>query len=256
MGFGAVEAVGLIGICCMSVVLSIGDARLLPGTPRIVAPIFRGGIPESELRAFARQGGDIAEIRLDLAGAETPGAAADLARAVGAVFPVIVTARAAFEGGRWKGDESARLAALAAALEFADAVDIELAAEAIRARAVDAAHAGGKRVIMSRHNFGGTDSRAALEEALQNARDHGADIFKIACAVADKSDAARMLDFVRERRDEFPLIATAMGEGDIARRTRLELARNGSLIAFAAADGASAPGQQTLAETVAALRGD
>ena len=50
-------------------------------------------------------------------------------------------------------------------------------------------------------------------------------------------------------------MATAMGESEIARNARLDLARSGSLIAFASADGESAPGQWTLAETVAALRG-
>ena len=49
-------------------------------------------------------------------------------------------------------------------------------------------------------------------------------------------------------------MATAMGENETARNARLDLARSGSLIAFAAADGESAPGQWTLAETVAALR--
>ena len=228
----------------------IAGLLLSPESPRVAAPFCRKVSPDA-LRDFARAGMDIAEIRLDLAGTESPQAASDLARSFRGV-PMIATARAGFEGGAWKGDESSRCAALLAALEFADAVDIELAAEGILSSVVAAARERGKAVIISRHNFSGMDSPERMSSALSQAREEGADIFKIACAVGDESEAETLLEFVRKNKS-FPLIATAMGENPIARRTRLELARNGSVIAFASVDGKSAPGQLTLSETLKLL---
>ena len=231
----------------------IAGLLLSPESPRVAAPFCRKVSPDA-LRDFARTGMDIAEIRLDLAGAESPQAASDLARSFRGV-PTIATARAGFEGGAWKGDEFSRRDALLAALEFADAVDIELAAEGILSSVVAAARGVGgvgKTVIISRHNFSGMDSPERMSSALSQAREEGADIFKIACAVGDESDAETLLEFVRKNKS-FPLIATAMGENPIARRARLDLARNGSVIAFASADGKSAPGQLTLSETLKLL---
>ena len=234
----------------------IGDLALSPRTPRIVAPFFRR-VESGVLRELRGSGLDAAEIRLDMAGCETPDAAADFLRGfVGAGLPLIVTARSAREGGEWRGGEDARLEVLIRALEFADAVDVELNSAGVMSDMIWRIRTSDKTALVSCHNFSGTDSRREMEDLLDYARHGGAHIFKIACVVRDESESARMLDFVRKHCDEFPLIATAMGEGDIARRTRLELAQNGSLVAFASADGASAPGQWTLAETVAALRKD
>ena len=237
--------------------LRIGGLDLSPLTPRVIAPIFRNA-SESEAREFVRQGMEIAEICLDLAGAETPKEAEAFVRSFLAgidCIPVVLTARANFEGGKWKGSEASRLAAMVSALQLADAVDIELAANQILPDVVKAAHEAEKIVIISRHNCSGMDSHDQMVSALQKARNMGADMFKIACQVENELDAECILHFVRAYRDEFPLIATAMGDNKIARRTRLDLARNGSVLAFASAHGCSASGQWTLAETVAALRG-
>ena len=235
--------------------VKIGGLALRPDRPAVVVPLFRAASGEA-LEVLQRDGMDAAEIRLDMAGAQTPDAAAALLESfAGRGVPLIATARAAFEGGEWRGDENTRRDVLLRALDFADAVDIELASGEIAREVVSATKARGGAAIVSRHNFSAMDSRGQMDFALKEARALGADLFKIACATADESDAECILDFVRSHSGDFPLIATAMGEGAVARRTRLDLAREGSLIAFAAAEGASAPGQWTLAETVAALRG-
>ena len=243
--------------------IRLGGLELHSGRAAIAVPFFRA-LPEERLRALRGDGMEVAEIRLDLAGVADAASAAELIRAFAkAGVPLIATARVESEGGKWGGkrggggggDESLRRDVLLAALEFADAADIELSAAGILPEVVSAARRLGKLAVISRHNFAGTDSRARMESALRAARDSGADIFKMACAVSDESDSQRMLEFLRANRDGFPLIATAMGEGDSARNARLALARSGSVLAFAAADGPSAPGQMTLAETVAALRG-
>ena len=235
--------------------IRIGGLTLRPGLPRIAVPLFRKLTPDA-FRALRDSGMDIAEIRLDMSGAQTPREAAELTGAfAGAGVPLIATARSALEGGRWTGDEKSRRDVLLAALEFADAADVELSSGDALPEVVSAARKGGKVAIVSRHNFSGMDSRDEMERALAGARKAGADIFKVACLAENEADSETILDFVRAHCGDFPLMATAMGESEAARNARLDLARSGSLIAFAAADGESAPGQWTLAETVAALRG-
>ena len=235
--------------------IRIGGLTLRPGLPRIAVPLFRKLTPDA-FRALRDSGMDIAEIRLDMSGAQTPRGAAELTGAfAGAGVPLIATARSALEGGRWTGDEKSRRDVLLAALEFADAADVELSSGDALPEVVSAARKGGKVAIVSRHNFSGMDSRDEMERALAGARKAGADIFKVACLAENEADSETILDFVRAHCGDFPLMATAMGENEIARNARLDLARSGSLIAFAAADGESAPGQWTLAETVASLRG-
>ena len=242
--------------------IRIGGLNLRPGSPRVAVPFFRKITPDA-FRALRDSGMDIAEIRLDMSAAQTPAAAAELLGAFAgmagedreAKVPLIATARSVLEGGRWTGDEKSRRDVLLSALEFADAADVELSSGGVASEVVAAARNENKIAIVSRHNFSGMDSRDEMERALRKARDAGADIFKIACVAEDEADSETILDFVRTRCDAFPLMATAMGENETARRTRLDLARSGSLIAFAAADGESAPGQWTLAETVSALRG-
>ena len=238
--------------------IRIGGLTLRPGLPRVAVPLFRKLTPDA-FRALRDSGMDIAEIRLDMSGAQTPREAAELTGAFagmdGAKVPLIATARSALEGGRWTGDEKSRRDVLLAALEFADAADVELSSGDALPEVVSAARKGGKVAIVSRHNFSGMDSRDEMECALQNARKAGADIFKVACLAENEADSETILDFVRTHCGDFPLMATAMGESEAARNARLDLARSGSLIAFAAADGESAPGQWTLAETVASLRG-
>ena len=235
--------------------IRIGGLTLRPELPRIAVPLFRKLTPDA-FRALRDSGMDIAEIRLDMSGAQTPREAAELTGAfAGAGVPLIATARSALEGGRWTGDEKSRRDVLLAALEFADAADVELSSGDALPEVVSAARKGGKVAIVSRHNFSGMDSRDEMERALEDARKAGADIFKVACLAENEADSETILDFVRTHCGDFPLMATAMGESEAARNARLDLARSGSLIAFAAADGESAPGQWTLAETVASLRG-
>ena len=234
--------------------IRIGGLTLRPGLPRVAVPLFRKLTPDA-FRALRDSGMDIAEIRLDMSGAQTPREAAELTGAfAGAGVPLIATARSALEGGRWTGDEKSRRDVLLAALEFADAADVELSSGDALPEVVSAARKGGKVAIVSRHNFSGMDSRDEMERALAGARKAGADIFKVACLAENEAESETILDFVRAHCHDFPLMATAMGESDAARNARLDLARSGSLIAFAAADGESAPGQWTLAETVASLR--
>src|SRR5690242_9436921 len=91
---------------------------------------------------------DLVELRLDLMDRPDPDAAL-----AGRTRPVVVTCRAAWEGGRFQGSEVERLAILARALELgADYVDLEWKAAAALAGWPADVRA---RVVLSHHDFAG-----------------------------------------------------------------------------------------------------
>ena len=145
--------------------IRIGGLTLRPGLPRIAVPLFRKLTPDA-FRALRDSGMDIAEIRLDMSGAQTPREAAELTGAfAGAGVPLIATARSALEGGRWTGDEKSRRDVLLAALEFADAADVELSSgDAL----LSAARKGGKVGLFRATTF--PVSRDEMESACKVAK--------------------------------------------------------------------------------------
>ena len=92
--------------------------------------------------------------------------------------PVIATNRLATEGGRWQGDEAARLALLAAALNLGvTCLDVEVAATELRREVW--ARRGKTRLILSWHDFAGTPDAARLEAILDKMLAAEADVVKL-----------------------------------------------------------------------------
>ncbi len=206
------------------------------------------------MQKLRARGLEIAEVRLDLARAQTPSAAAVLAEKF-CEMPAVATLRAAGEGGKWRGTSRARCAILKAALPFVCAADIECAAR--EAKTVAAmARAAGKTVIFSRHNLSGADSPGEMRALAEKVFSGGEKniVLKIACRIRAVSEYRAMAEFLREWRS-FPIVVIGIGESEIARASRRSFPRLGSKIAFAAVAGKSAPGQLSLAETVLACRG-
>ena len=137
----------------------------------------------------AAQGADIVEVRLDTA--ERPEPAAALA---GRKCPIIVTCRAAWEGGFFGGSEEERRRileqALAAGAEF---VDVEARAEfapcLIRARR-------GRGIILSWHDFERTPSDLASRAAAMRAT--GAEVVKMATTAHKLEDLVALMRVARD----------------------------------------------------------
>ena len=105
--------------------------------------------------------------------------------------PVIVTCRAAWEGGYFKGTEAARLALLEQAWHAgADFVDIEFAAwrEAAWVR-----QTGGERLVVSSHDFAGMPADLASRYRAMAAT--GAAVVKLAVTAAALADCVPLLAF-------------------------------------------------------------
>ncbi len=162
---------------------------------------------------------------------------------------VLLTIRAAEEGGQWHGTDAERVALLQRGLEVVSLVDIEINSR-IFPRVVAAAHAVGRPVVASFHDFSGTPPRAALEDVLARGWQAGADVVKLALRLNAAADLPLLLDVLKGGTPEQPLCVIGMG----APAARLALARAGACFAYGFLGASAAPGQVPCAELWAQLQ--
>ncbi len=175
---------------------------------------------------------DMGEVHLDGV------ADVDVAGALnGRTKPVIVTCRAAWEGGRFDGSEEERRAILVRAVELgAEYVDVEFNALASPQRTPqfdDIIKADRSRVIVSFHDFTGVPSD--LPSLAQAMRGTCTAVIKIAITARRLSDCLELRDIARGG----DAVVIAMGDAGVP--TRLLASKYGSRWTYAG-DGA-APGQ-------------
>ena len=203
----------------------------------------------------ARPHADAVEFRMDLA--DDPAAQLD---AYGGELPLIVTNRAAWDGGEAPDDET-RLDVLVDAVRHpaVGAVDVELgalegesvgesdAAPRDAGRVVDAAREAGVSVIVSTHDFEGMPGRDRVARRLASAAERG-DVAKFAGTASDVGDALDLLAATHERTLAGDRVST-MAMGEAGRHTRAVAPVYGSRIGYAPVDPdrATAPGQYDLA---------
>ncbi|HEX7797056.1 MAG TPA: shikimate dehydrogenase [Vicinamibacterales bacterium] len=163
---------------------------------------------------------DLVELRLDTV--SDPDVAGALA---GRKRPVIVTCRAAWEGGSFKGSEDERRRLLEQALEQgAEYVDIEW-----QARFDDLiARTHGKRIVLSSHEF--AYMPADLPQRARAMRATGAEVIKIAAKANRLTDCLSLLD-VGPSTEHQRTILIAMGEAGLI--TRVLAGRFGSAWTYA-----------------------
>ncbi|OSX70753.1 hypothetical protein BU14_0673s0005 [Porphyra umbilicalis] len=210
----------------------------------------------ADFHKAAAAGADLVELRVDLLDAgedwEHPLSASPL--------PVIVTNRAAWEGGQCTLPEADRLATLVRA-EAAGAafVDVELAAAAPfqAARASSGAppsRGGGKggacRLILSHHNFERPLTHDEASKVYADAVAAGADIVKVAMAATSAADVGVVFDLLSAAK--VPTIALAMGAHGVI--SRILTPKYGGFLTFTcvAAGAESAPGQLDTATLLSA----
>ncbi len=204
------------------------------------------GAPDTTavLRALeqAARVADLAEVRLDYMDE------CDLPRLVRErPLPLIITCRPRREGGRYDGDEAARLRILRQAIDLGvEHVDVEWDALAWL-RDIDR---GQTRVIVSRHDFAAMPADFVAHYAMLAAS--AADIVKVVATAHDVRDLVPA--FAVLRMAQRPTIAIAMGEAGVASRI-LALRYRACYLTFGAlADGGTAPGQIALADLRAIYR--
>jgi len=212
--------------------------------------IAAGG--EAEVEALtAAEGADVVELRADLFDDPT------LARVVAALGrlraggrPILLTARAASEGGRAM-PERHRRAIYEAGLDLVDAIDVEIASTELAAALVPAARRAGRTIVLSTHDFAATPARTTLLASVERAFEAGADCAKVATHAPSLADLQVLIDVTRGVAPR-PIATLAMGP--MGPLSRFVLAAAGSLLTYASVGAPTAPGQMPLAELSALVR--
>jgi len=166
------------------------------------------------------------------------------------IKPLLFTNRPTWEGGRFAGEEQARITPLLEAVRLgAHYVDVELKApDSSQQALLEEINHSSSQLILSWHNFQETPIQAELVGRLAMMQDKGAHIAKMVTMAHDYHDVLRVLMLQEEAaKMDIPLIAFCMGRpGVISRLATLEL--GGYMTYCAASDSeATAPGQLSVA---------
>jgi 3-dehydroquinate dehydratase/shikimate dehydrogenase len=180
-------------------------------TPRgclICAPLVAGSVSQmlTQMQEAKANGADVVESRVD----HIPGfnAAKDLPVLLNArTLPMIVTARAKWEGGVYEGEETERQKLLQLAVKLgADYVDIELqVARDFIATLKQNKIVSETKVIVSNHNWEVTPSLQEIGELVARIQSTGADIVKFATTATNITDVSRVLHLLAHSQVSVPL---------------------------------------------------
>ena len=227
--------------------------RLLDAEEPAIAVSFTDGGTDDDVSAAKDEGLDIAELRIDrYSDWSTEYVLRQVDRFEG--LPTIATVRASNEGGEWSGSDSARAELYRAVLPFVDGIDIELASldASVELRAVvTEAHRLDKVVIISNHNFDHTPTRSELDGLASRAKDHGADIVKLAAMTHAPADTRVLARFTMDNA-ALGLIVIAMGAHGSS--SRVFFPSLGSRLTYAHGGNWVVPGQLGFRETFEMLR--
>jgi 3-dehydroquinate dehydratase I len=200
--------------------------------PRVVAVLssYEGLQRFAELKSKPCE---LAEVRLDLIGPERDWMPlAKLLQASGT--PVILTLRAAFEGGKWDGTDEERLKILTQAAGNVSAVDVELKSnlgEQLKKRGIP--------VIVSFHDFARTPPLDVLADVVWQAQQVG-DVAKVSTMVQTDDDLKTLRGLLRP---EWAGPVCIIGMGPKGEVTRTEFPRAGSCLTYGYFEASAAPGQ-------------
>jgi 3-dehydroquinate dehydratase / shikimate dehydrogenase len=198
--------------------------------PRLCVSLTAATTAELRRKRDATTDADLIELRLD--SVQDPDPQGALA---GRAQPVIVTCRPVWEGGAFGGSEEERKRILVGALDAgAEYVDVEW-----KAGFADLVRLGGRRVLLSTHDFEGVPTDLAARVQAMRADRPG--IVKVAVTAKRLSDTLPLLDLAARARAEGAGESVWIAMGAPGLSTRILAARFGSCLTYAG-DGV-APGQ-------------
>ena len=187
--------------------------------PLVCVTVAEKTVEELRRKRDAAEGADLVELRLDHL--DRPDAAAALE---GRRRPAVVTCRAAWEGGRFRGSEDERQRVLEAAVTAgAEFVDVEAAAsfapDIMRLRR-------GRGVVLSSHLFGAFPTD--LGDRAASMRSSGAEVIKIAVEARGVADMLPLFDLAGKLSRESPQghVLIAMGTPGVGSRILAAKLRN------------------------------
>jgi 3-dehydroquinate dehydratase type I len=176
----------------------------------------------------------LAEIRLDHIGPDSNWL--PLCRKIErAGTPVILTLRAAYEGGKWSGPDEERLSIVERALPDVAVVDVELKSGFVLTLGHRQA-----QIIVSYHDFAGTPAADELRTKIALGFAQGADVVKISTMINSPDDIT-VLETLLTENWVGPLCVIGMGK--LGERTRTDFPGRGSCLTYGYFESPAAPGQ-------------
>ncbi len=222
--------------------LSLGSIPRVAGTISDRATL---SLPACDLAARC----DLAELRLDVLGTDTPNWLHTCQAWEAAGLPVLVTIRLQGEGGKWIRADKDRTPFLESALDALSAVDVELNSDISASLCAYAAQQR-KTVIVSYHNFALTPSLADLRAIVARIRQLPHAVPKLATMVNSEADIRTLTELLQS---ELPQPICVIGMGPLGAPTRTSFPALGSCLTYGHIDKSSAPGQLSAANLVEAL---
>ena len=228
----------------------------MPEKPLIAIPVAARTLQELKEKTAAIRSlpFDVLEWRMDGLDALSPELATQGLSLVKSEIstPIIATIRTSKEGGSFPYEdalyEACVTAVMAGLRPGTDAVDVEME-RTPAPRLIEKARALGLSVIVSFHDFSRTPKKEDIVSRFLTMKARHASIGKIAVIAHSMEDACTMMDAmaqVHKTAPNFPFIGISMGPcGQV---TRTEGGKAGSILTFASAGEASAPGQIALAD--------
>ncbi len=164
--------------------------------------------------------------------------------------PVLLTARAANEGGAYNWQKGERTKVLFQLMDHADALDLELEHLPQLKRVHEAAITEELSLILSVHSIQHPASNEQLRTWMHEFQQHEAFVYKIAMRLNQQSDLHQLVDaLLRNPHRRWAL----MGLGPDAPKSRLVLTGLGSVLVYGYLDKPTAPGQPSTRQLIKAL---
>lgn len=230
--------------------MSIGIGNCSLGFVPRVALAIADDVNPAQVNECLAAGVDLVEFRVDLFADNSVEKSCTYLKAFSDISS-IGTIRSKKEGGNWSGDEKARCALYKEIISFVNAVDIEIGASDIVDDVVKKAKQSDVTVIGSYHNFVNTPMPDVLTGILEEGKDLGVDIVKIATHCANADDLCTLTQFLVNHPEESLIV---IGMGASGGPSRIFFPFLGSLITYTFLGSPSAPGQFGWEETLTLIK--
>lgn len=228
--------------------ITVKDVTFNEGLPKVCVPIVGKTEKEiyEEIAQLSWDTVDVVEWRLDCIEEELPFQAMyNLAKMISDEYPLLVTFRTSFEGGKRSisYEEYAQLYKKLIDTKVVDMIDVEYRREEVVQELIDYAHKRDVKVVLSYHNFNQTPQEKEMFMQLRTMQKLGGDICKIAVMPKSDEDVITILQTAIHWKKQAIQPYVLLSMGTFGMITRISAEFMGNCMTFAKGMQESAPGQ-------------
>ncbi len=229
----------------MTGALRIGNRVVGGKHPKIAVPVWGPQAFHSAEKAAAA-GADLVEIRADMWPASHIDSIGDIMNRIRGKLkmPLILTVRGDAQSGPGQdsgiSDDNERIRMYEALIEYASAVDVEVASRRVFDKVISMTAGSKVKIIASHHDFTHVPPDNRLKKLASRSADAGAHFFKVACHARSGGELADLFSFCARCHD---IRVIAMAMGPLGPASRLAAPAFGSALGYAYWGRANVPGQ-------------